>query len=104
MPPGMFGERVGSIGFQILYELPTFFGGEARCDANVMERSLVVVESEQERADSRFLPSFVPSKPGDDAVAVALVLHFQHDALVRFVNAGRALRHDAVESGAFETL
>ena len=46
----------------------------------------------------------VPAKAGDDAVAVALVLDLEHDALVRLVGAADRLGHHAVEPGAFEAL
>jgi hypothetical protein len=44
----------------------------------------------------------VPAKPGDDTVALPLVLHLEHHALVRLVGGVGALRHDAVEAGPLE--
>ena len=44
----------------------------------------------------------MPAEAGDDAIAVALVLHLQHHALVRLVDARRRLGDDAVEARALE--
>jgi hypothetical protein len=44
----------------------------------------------------------VPAEPADHAVALALVLDLEHDALVGLVGAGGGLGHHAVEAGALE--
>ena len=77
-------------------------GGERRGDADVVERALVVVEPEQERADHRSGAVLVPAKAGDDAVGRARVLDLDHRALAGRYGDVEALRHDAVEPGALE--
>ena len=46
----------------------------------------------------------MPAESGDDAVAVALVLDLEHDALVGLVRAVGGFGDDAVEAGAFEAV
>ena len=95
-------ERVLAIRREKLHELAPLLVGEARADADVLQVAGVVVETEQQRADGVSLAALVPAEAGDDAVAVALVLHLEHHALVRLVDAARRLRHHAVEAGALE--
>jgi hypothetical protein len=44
----------------------------------------------------------VPAKAGNDTIALALVLDFEHRALVRFVGSRTGLSDDAVETSALE--
>ena len=44
----------------------------------------------------------VPAKAGDDAVALALVLHLEHHALVRLIDTRLRLGHHAVQSCPLE--
>src|SRR5258706_11049445 len=95
-------QRILAIGSEKLHQLQPFYVGEARTDSDVLEISAVVVKAEQERADFGFLTALVPTESGDDAVAIALVFDFQHDALVRLVGSILGLRNDPVESRALE--
>ena len=81
----MIGERVLAIGREEFYQLPALLVREARADADMLQRARIVEKAEQQRADSRALAFLVPSKPGDDAVAIALVFDLEHHALVRLV-------------------
>ena len=90
------------VGRQVLHELATLHRGEARRDADVVQRPVVIVETQQERAHGRPRAVLVPAEAGDDAVAVALMLHLEHDPLVRLVEARRLLGHDAVQACALE--
>ena len=56
--------------------------------AHVLQVAGVVIEAEEEGADERLAVILVPAEAGDDAVAVALVLNFEHGAFVGFVGAG----------------
>ena len=67
-----------------------------------MQRALVVVEAEQQRADEPVLSRLVPAKARDDAVGRARVLDLDHRALARLVRAVLRLGDHAVETGAFE--
>ena len=78
-------ERVLAIGREELDQLAALRVGEARAHADVLEASRVVVQPEQQRAECRAFAVLVPAEAGDDAVAVALVLHLEHHALVRLV-------------------
>ena len=51
----------------------------------MVERALVVVQAEQQRADVRARAVLVPAEAGDDAVGGALVLDLEHRALARLV-------------------
>ena len=70
----------------------------------MVERALVVVQPEQQRADVRARPVLVPAEAGDDAVRRALVLDLEHRALARLVRRVEALGDDAVEPGALEPI
>src|SRR5262245_49987761 len=48
---------------------------EARADADMLQCARIVEQSEQQRPDGIAIPS-MPSKPRDDAVTLAIVLHF----------------------------
>ena len=75
---------------------------DAARDADVVQRAVVVVEAEQQRADA--LAVFVDAVPGDHAVGRAFVLHLHHRALAGPVRAVERLGDDAVEPRAFEVL
>ena len=89
-------------GLEEFNELLAFFFGEAGADADVLEGAAIVVEAQQQRSDGRAFAFFVPAETGDDAVAVALVLDFEHHALVRLVGTSDGLGDDTVETGAFK--
>src|SRR5688572_681002 len=94
-------ESIDAIRSEKRHELLSFYIGEARANADVLE-ALTVVKTEQQRADRGFLTAFVPAETSHDAVALARVLHFQHHSLVWRIRAGFRLRNHAVESRAFE--
>ena len=96
-------ERVLPQRRQLRGELLAHRHRERRRDADVMQRPLVVVQPEQQRAD-RILSALVPAKTGDDAVGRARVLDLDHRALAGLVGAVVRLRDHAVEAGAFEAL
>ena len=100
--PGMSGERVLAIRREEFRELPALLLREARADADVLQRARIVEKAEQQRADRGALALLVPSKAGNHAVAIALVLDLEHHALVRLVGPGNRLGHHAVETRAFE--
>jgi hypothetical protein len=85
MLPGVRGERVLAIGREIFRQLPALLFREAGAHADVLQRAGIVEEAEQQRADGRPLAFLVPAKTGDHAVAIALVLHLEHHALVGLV-------------------
>src|SRR5258708_212522 len=89
--PGVLDERVLPIGREVFRQFPALVLREAGADADVLQRARIVEQTEQQRADKRALALFVPSKAGDDAVAIALVLDLEHDALVGLVGAGYRL-------------
>src|ERR1700754_580327 len=68
-----------------------------------MQKSLVVKQPQQQRTDSRAFAFFVPTKSRHHTIAIALVLHLQHHALVRFVSARDRFRYYAIQPGAFKT-
>ena len=77
---------------------------ERRRHADVVQRAVVVVEAEQQRADQLAGAVLVPAEAGDDAVGGAHVLDLQHRALARLVRAARRLGDHAVEPGALEAV
>src|SRR6476646_8620471 len=70
----------------------------------MLQMTGVVVQAEEQRADRALLTALVPAEAGHDAVALALVLDLEHDALVRLVGAVDRLGDDAVEPRALEAL
>src|SRR6478672_7661375 len=100
--PRMALERALPIRFEKFHELPALGGGEARADANVLESPVVVEEAEEQRAERDALSVLVPAEACHHAITLALVLHLEHDALVRLVRSVLALRDHAVEPGALE--
>ena len=68
----------------------------------MVQRPVVVVQTEQQRTDQYVLPGFVPSKPGRHAIGGARVLHLDHGALAGFVRPELRLRDHAVEAGSLE--
>ena len=68
----------------------------------MVEREVVVVETEQEGADHRARALRVPSEAGDHAVGGAGVLHLDHRPLAGAIGRVEPLGHDAIEPGALE--
>jgi hypothetical protein len=67
----------------------------------VLEHVRVVVEAQQQRTDGVFA-ALVPAEASHHAVGRAHMLDLQHCTLPGAVRSVGALRHDAVEPGAFE--
>src|SRR5690242_2793989 len=95
--PGMALERLRPIRRKEFDQLMPLLVGEARADTDMLQVASVVVQAEEERSDGRASGVFVPAKSSDDTVAVSFVLHLEHDALIRFVDALFGFRDDAVE-------
>src|SRR5690606_16059183 len=74
-------------------------GGERGRGTDELERPLVVVEAEEERAEQGTLRrrGLVQPVPREDDVGGPLVLDLEHRALVRRVRAAQRLDDDAVE-------
>src|SRR5207237_5429243 len=100
--PGMPVEAVLAVRGKEIHELAALGRGKARADADVLEVRRVVEEAEEERADRGTVRVLVPAKAGDDAVALALVLHLEHHALVRLIDTRLRLGHHAVQSCPLE--
>ena len=100
--PWMIDERIAAIRREELDQLSALVLGEARAHADVLQRSRIIEQAEQQRADRGLRRTLVPSKARDHAIAIALVLDLEHHALVRLIGARGRLGHDAVETGAFE--
>jgi len=71
--------------FEQRHQLLADFHIERRRHADVMEIAMLVIETEQERADAFTLAVLVPPEAGDDAVGGARVLDLEHRALARLV-------------------
>jgi hypothetical protein len=97
-------QRILAVWRQERRELHALRVGEARAHTDVLEAPGVVEQPEEKRAHSRLLAALVPAKAGDDTVAFALVLHLQHDALVRLIGARFLFRDHAVETRSLEAL
>ena len=102
--PGVVRQRILAVGAKECEELPPLFLCKAGADANVLERSSVVIQSQQKGANGVVLALLIPAKAGDDAVAIALMLQLEHDPLVRFVGAFHRLDHDSIEARTFKAL
>ena len=82
---------------QLVHQLLAPLAAERRAHPDVVERSLVVVEAEQQRPHA--LAVLVPAEAADHAVGRAVVLHLEHGPLVLEVGAVDRLGHHAVEPG-----
>src|ERR1700730_6360540 len=96
----MIGESVTPIGSQKTHQFLAFTLREASAHADVLQRARSIKQAKQKRADCRSVASFVPSKPGHDAIAIALMLDLEHHALVRLIGAGNRLGPKPVEARA----
>src|SRR5258708_12870677 len=68
----------------------------------MVQRVIVIVEAEQERADHRAGALLVPAEAGDHAISRALVLHLDHRAFPGAIGRVETLCHDTIEPGALE--
>src|ERR1700722_157649 len=75
---------------------------EARAYADVLQGSRAVKQTEQKQTDRGPVASFVPAEASHDAIAIALMLDFEHNALVRLIDAGNWLGHNSIQAGAFK--
>src|SRR5436305_9662545 len=98
----MVGECVFPVRSQEFDKLAALLHREARANPYVLQRPGIVEQAKQKRADKGALAFFMPSKTSNDAIAIALVLHLEHHALVGLIGAGDRLGHDAVETSAFK--
>ena len=69
----------------------------------MLQGTRVIVETKEQRPDVGAIPVFVPTKAGNDAVALPLVLHLELRALIRSVDAGQRLGDEAIQTGTFKT-
>ena len=83
-------------------ELFAHRGRERRRDPDMVQRVIVVVEAQQERADHRAGALLVPAEARDHAVSRALVLHLDHRAFPGAIGRVETLCHDTIEPGALE--
>ena len=51
----------------------------------MLQLPCIIVEAEEQGADRGAVRVLVPAKAGNHAIALALVLHLEHDSLVRLV-------------------
>src|SRR2546428_142830 len=100
--PWMIGEGIPPVRREISDEIAANAILKAAADAHMLQNAGIVVEAEQQRANSRALPVLVPSKTANDTIAIALVLHFEHNALVGFIRFRNRLRYDAVKTRALK--
>src|SRR5271170_3245111 len=101
-PPRMIRERIDAVTRQELQQLSPLLFREARTDPHMLQRSRLIKEPEQKRSNGSVIAVLVPPKPRDDAIAIALMLHLDHRALVRFVDAGLRLDDQSIEACTLE--
>src|SRR5262249_47474237 len=100
--PGVASERILSIWGEVLDEVTAHAVLKAPADSDMLQGARIVVKAKQQGADSRALTVFVPSKAANDTIAIALVLHLQHDALVGLILSRNRLGHEPVETSALK--
>src|SRR5580658_5094091 len=69
----------------------------------MLEFFLIVKQAQQKRSDST-LHLLVPPEASYHTVAIAIMLHLEHRALVRFIDTIQRLRHHTVEPRALKPL
>src|SRR5579859_6937144 len=97
----MIDERILPVGCEELRQFPALGRGETSTYANVLQGSLIIEQSEQQRTDVP-LAGFVPAEPSHDAITITLVFDLEHHPLIRFVGSIPLLCDDAIQSGALE--
>src|SRR5207249_401795 len=102
--PRVRGEGVLAQRFELLREAQSLRHRERRRHADVLERALVVVEPEKERADELAPALLVPAEPRHHAVGGAHVLDLDHHTLARCVDARLVLGDHPVEAGTLEAM
>src|SRR6476660_4736074 len=75
---------------------------EARTDSNVLQRARVIKQAQQQRTHQRAIAFLVPAKTSHHAIAIALVLYLEHDALVRLISSREWLRDHPIKSRALK--
>src|SRR5215468_2976146 len=100
--PRVSGESILTVGCKEFYQLASLLFREARADADMLQRAIVVKKAEQERADSRTRTFLVPAKAGNNTIALALVLDLEHHTLIRLIGPQSRLGDHAVETSALE--
>src|SRR5690348_3657814 len=76
---------------------------KTRAHADVLQRAAVIIKSQKQRTNRRALAFLVPAKSRDYAIAVALMLHLEHDALVRLIRSRDRLGYHAIQARAFKS-
>src|ERR1700760_1800519 len=83
----MIGERIRAIRCYKFQKLSPLLLRKAGADANMLQCSGFIKQPQQQGTDGFALGILVPPEPGHDTVAIALVLHLEHDPLARLVPA-----------------
>src|SRR5437763_3124544 len=85
--PRMIHEGVSAIWREIIDQFSALLLCEARANPDMLQVTRVVEQAEKQRADCAPLAVLVPSKPGNDAIAISLVLDLEHYAFAGLVTA-----------------
>ena len=102
MLPWVAGKRVLPVRRKIAGELLPLLLRKTRADADMLQHASLVVQAQQQGAYLRVLAVLVPAKSGNHAVAIALMLHLQHDAFVRLVHPCPVFGDDTVQTRALK--
>ena len=98
----MIDERVVGERLELGQQLGAKLRGERRGDTNVMQLSGLVVQAEQQRANT--VAVFVHSIASNHTLGGALVLHLDQRALVGRVEAAQTFGDNTIEARTFETI
>src|SRR5579871_4942723 len=96
--PRVTSESILPIGLEEFCQLAALLRSEAGANADMLQRTDVIEEAQEQRADQSAIAFFVPTKSRHDTIALALVFDFEHGAFVRFVDSRRELGHHAVQT------
>src|SRR5262245_43675151 len=102
-PPGMTGQRILAIRGKKRRQFQPLFRCETGAHADVLQCALAVEQSEEQRAYRRTIALLMPAKPGDHAIAFALMFHFEHHALVRLIKTVYWFGHYTVQARTFKS-
>src|SRR5205085_897455 len=86
MFPRMIRERILPIRREILCKFAASDLCKACTNPNVVQRAIVVEQTQKQRAHRLALACLVPAKTANDAIAIPLMLNLEHHALVRLEN------------------
>src|SRR5215813_249346 len=98
----MIGKRVLTVRSQELDKLFAFGCGEAGADADMLQCTRVIVQTQKQRAAGCAVTFLVPAESGNQAIAFTLMLYLEHHALIGLIRLRMRRRDHSIKAWTFE--